>query len=468
MSSTLCGLISQRNVNWNTVRDRIGSHPFEANCTVTKPLHVTLGHSYCIPPADVLISLLKIYASNKARKLITDSDKLEILTVACYNSIMTFEIMMILLEELKMKPSTEFIYRLIKDILSINIQQQRRGIGNDTDDDIDDDEHDDDDGDGGGNKLSRMNMSSRPNGVIQALIEYWPDVLMAIDRNGNILLHHFCNRGSIPIDLLESILYISIQNQYHHNSSSRNEYCMVDDDNIFSCSSWKNNSDRACNKHRESHHGGLLVMNRQKKTPLHNLCRLLNNETEGALQKLLLCNEMCGNNLPIAHTAIKSGVQPRYVQRLMNVLNIEITTSLKDEYNRSLFQVAIDTALLYNSNEDSNYGKGLIQMLALSPCTIKNQKCDTNFGAMKQQTTKTTVSFACFTDDTNRLPLHYACEKGLSWSRGLEDVVNANHVALEIVDTKTQLYPFMLACNSDDLNSVYELLRRSPNVIQLC
>jgi ankyrin repeat protein len=75
-------------------------------------------------------------------------------------------------------------------------------------------------------------------------------------------------------------------------------------------------------------------------------------------------------------------------------------------------------------------------------------------------------------DHDNRLPIHHAVERGMSWSNGLKDIVDANPTAVSEIDCKTCLYPFLSAAISSgggvisccDLNSLYSLLQMNPEL----
>ena len=71
-------------------------------------------------------------------------------------------------------------------------------------------------------------------------------------------------------------------------------------------------------------------------------------------------------------------------------------------------------------------------------------------------------------DGQCRLPIHWACEAGLSWELGLESIVRSNIFALEECDPLSPgVLPFaLLASNTTiDLNSVYHMLRYNPGVL---
>lgn len=71
-------------------------------------------------------------------------------------------------------------------------------------------------------------------------------------------------------------------------------------------------------------------------------------------------------------------------------------------------------------------------------------------------------------DGNGRLPIHWACETGLSWELGLESIVRSNIFALEECDPLSQgVLPFALVASNArvDLNSVYHMLRYNPGVL---
>ncbi len=76
-------------------------------------------------------------------------------------------------------------------------------------------------------------------------------------------------------------------------------------------------------------------------------------------------------------------------------------------------------------------------------------------------------------DRDNRLPIHHAVERGISWSNGLKDIVDANPAAVSEIDCKICFYPFVSAAVSGDggisccdLNSIYLLLQTNPESIK--
>lgn len=75
-------------------------------------------------------------------------------------------------------------------------------------------------------------------------------------------------------------------------------------------------------------------------------------------------------------------------------------------------------------------------------------------------------------DFDGRLPIHTASYYKMNWNDGLKHIVEANIAALDITDSKTGLYPFMLAASNQsrfvtpsNLETIYELLRLNPAMI---
>ena len=70
-------------------------------------------------------------------------------------------------------------------------------------------------------------------------------------------------------------------------------------------------------------------------------------------------------------------------------------------------------------------------------------------------------------DGRGRLPLHSACEHSLPWKTGLRSIVDANVPALESYDPLTRLPAFAhhAVGPKSDLDSIYELLRLHPGII---
>ena len=65
------------------------------------------------------------------------------------------------------------------------------------------------------------------------------------------------------------------------------------------------------------------------------------------------------------------------------------------------------------------------------------------------------------------LPLHMTCLLGMQWSMGMDIIYERYPDAIGVADTRTGLVPFLLAActHRSNLNSVYELLRSQPSVL---
>lgn len=69
---------------------------------------------------------------------------------------------------------------------------------------------------------------------------------------------------------------------------------------------------------------------------------------------------------------------------------------------------------------------------------------------------------------SNRFPLHFAFDLGITCTDGLKEIIESNKAAVEILDRETGLYPFMLAAQhkNNPLNDTYQLLRCNPSVLK--
>ena len=69
---------------------------------------------------------------------------------------------------------------------------------------------------------------------------------------------------------------------------------------------------------------------------------------------------------------------------------------------------------------------------------------------------------------TNCFPLHIAVNQGITWDKGLKEIVECNKMALGLVDTTNNLFPFMVAAQwgENPLTDVYSLLRNQPEVVE--
>lgn len=74
-------------------------------------------------------------------------------------------------------------------------------------------------------------------------------------------------------------------------------------------------------------------------------------------------------------------------------------------------------------------------------------------------------------DPTGRLPLHSAIGHGKAYDQGVQGLIEAYPQALEVPDTETQLYPFMLAGTAGkskkNCSTIFELMRMSPDLVKL-
>jgi len=140
----------------------------------------------------------------------------------------------------------------------------------------------------------------------------------------------------------------------------------------------------------------------------------------------------------------------RIVQQIVNRLDIDLCgldqdgksvlgilvvkmAQCKDKKNRAVSKNLLQFVL---SNSSSSSGRGR------NPAEVRDGQC--------------------------RLPIHWACETGLSWELGLESIVRSNIFALDECDPLSPgVLPFALVASNSrvDLNSVYHMLRYNPGVL---
>ena len=115
-------------------------------------------------------------------------------------------------------------------------------------------------------------------------------------------------------------------------------------------------------------------------------------------------------------------------------------------------------------------GENVLGFLVVKMALCKDKKR----GAMSRKILQYVLSYsgngqnpAEIRDGQRRLPIHWACEVGLTWTLGLGSIIGANTFALEEIDPLTNLMPFSLAAANAkiDMNSVYQMIRCNPCVI---
>lgn len=66
-----------------------------------------------------------------------------------------------------------------------------------------------------------------------------------------------------------------------------------------------------------------------------------------------------------------------------------------------------------------------------------------------------------------KLPIHHAIESGCTWTNGLQRLLYAYPEARQMPNSESRLYPFMMAAyDSCDLNTLYNMIREGPEMLQ--
>lgn len=75
---------------------------------------------------------------------------------------------------------------------------------------------------------------------------------------------------------------------------------------------------------------------------------------------------------------------------------------------------------------------------------------------------------ACVTNPEGQLPLHLALESGKRWNQGVKHLIASYPDALNVVDYKSGLAPFMLAAEGAkaDLSTIFEVIRTNPSQLK--
>lgn len=189
----------------------------------------------------------------------------------------------------------------------------------------------------------------------------------------------------------------------------------------------------------------LLTLNSENETPLRHLVLGLGSSDCDNSFSCLMVVMMFVENLHILHIIVEKmwdilaeeSACLRTVTRVVQRLNVNL--SGVDHHGKTVMSHLI-TKMVSSQSE---------QTLEVMDYILQNS------------------NVAYVRDGRKKLPLHIACESGLRWDYGLRTIVNANMIALEELDQKAKILPFVLAAttSSHHLDEVYNLLRCNPGVI---
>ena len=280
-----------------------------------------------------------------------------------------------------------------------------------------------------GNFLSRAVKCNNLD-VAKFILHTWPSALQKMDKDGNLPLHLACSSKS-P-EMLRFVFSKSVKNLLYKK-----------------------------HQHWDALSKSIFQKNRQGLTPWHLMCESFSNlfdcTGESAFSggtwsciKLIIylkggmLQMQPNGNLPLLHAAIImiSNVDMLWAVLVHHALPCKVNAV--DYKRRNALHVAAEQAA---------YRKGswrdIIEYLV--DVEHNGKKC------------------AFLRDDSDRLPLHSATANKMCWRNGLNHITEANPSALGVPDPVTNLYPFMLVASigpaSNDLNSVYKLLRLNPEMI---
>mmetsp|Transcript_23729 Transcript_23729/g.34594 ORF Transcript_23729/g.34594 Transcript_23729/m.34594 type:complete len:369 (-) Transcript_23729:157-1263(-) len=150
--------------------------------------------------------------------------------------------------------------------------------------------------------------------------------------------------------------------------------------------------------------------------------------------------------------------------------------SLRDENGRSPLAIAALTPIFEEPemSDEEEFGD---ENYNLSVETVGNDRGskDKSDVENKKKSVIATVLEACprsatMPDADGRYPLALALENGKGFDQGLREIIAAAPRLLDTRDTKTHMYPFMMAAvgtHGPSFNTVYELLRSFPELVQI-
>ena len=168
------------------------------------------------------------------------------------------------------------------------------------------------------------------------------------------------------------------------------------------------------------------------------------------------------SDIPLVHAIIECGAQSSIVKYALQLHPDQLF--LRDIDGRvplSIASAKVDTNpdifhILLDRSEGVDYEK------------LHSRSCDSS-SIIVQRVRTSTASMA---DIHGRLPLHLAVSSGRTWNNGVHLIASAAPLALQTRDTKSGMYPFMLASipnykwDNTCIDTIYSLIREAPHVLK--
>jgi hypothetical protein len=270
--------------------------------------------------------------------------------------------------------------------------------------------------------------------VAKLILQRWPVSLVRKDRDMNLPLHIACSSGSTK--MLRLIFTKSIKNilsKKYHNW-----------DATISLSIFEENI-----------HG---------QTPWNLLCYNFSSLLEAYGDDALITGAWPCIKLVLY---LRAGVLEHHPSQGMPLLHAAI---MMIEPLDVLSSIIVNRALRCDVCVIDYKGRTALHVIAKQQAYNRGMWCDIIEYLVDVE--RNGRKCALMKDFDGRLPIHTASYYKMHWNNGLKHIVEANITALDITDSKTGLYPFMLAASAhsrfvaaNNLETIYELLRLNPAMI---
>jgi hypothetical protein len=198
-----------------------------------------------------------------------------------------------------------------------------------------------------------------------------------------------------------------------------------------------------------------------------------------SIECIQACRDILGD-IPVLHYAIDEALWPENTDTDSQHSPPTTTKQCLQTVRRIMDHWQVDMLSLDDKK------RTVVSLLVLKqPVSASNTLIEESIQVVLKYILSQCPELAFVRDKRKRLPLHLACEAGWRWTKNetenldanslqssnaseqhpeiLEQLVQANPSALEIMDPKLRVFPFALAT---DLPTIYNLLRYQPGVLR--
>lgn len=146
-------------------------------------------------------------------------------------------------------------------------------------------------------------------------------------------------------------------------------------------------------------------------------------------------------------------INPELVIQAYEIIPGEGGEDLFDENHLTPVTFCLPTSDELGSKYESEMITSLFQLLLKDEVCTHTNPYVTNAAAVK--------------DKDDRVAIHFACEIGLPFEKGLSKIINRHHEGLLECDGLTGLFPYELAATSGNLELTFKVLLEEPSVLVL-